>query len=63
MRISSDVYGPAMNGLSFPSPLEARSRVAQSLENFQKEQIENTIAFRKNVLRIAGYGNNIDGYF
>ena len=56
MQVNNTTYSPA-------SLQQDQVRTIQSLRRFQVSQTQSAIAFKKAVLKLAGYGNHVDGYY
>lgn len=57
-------YDLPLTGRFTAAPLtEAMSNIAHNLHLYQRDQFDTTMAFRRAVLKVAGYGNKIDAVF
>jgi hypothetical protein len=57
-------YDIPITGRFAQAPLtEGMSITAHNLRLYQRDQLDTTIAFRKAVLKVAGYGNKIDAIY
>lgn len=63
MNISDGLSGFRTGGLEKAGLPEVQTRTVQSLKQYQRSQMEATIAFQKAILKAAGYGGKIDGFY